>query len=43
MISPNVAAAFTLIACAGAIILGGIHYSSGFSEGSAEARPTIPQ
>ena len=32
MISPNVAAAFTLMACAGAIVLGGIQYSSGLAE-----------
>jgi hypothetical protein len=32
MISPNVAVALALIACAGAILLGGIHYSSGLAE-----------
>jgi hypothetical protein len=32
MISPDVAGALALIACAGAITLGGIHYSSGLAE-----------
>ena len=37
MISPNVAAAFALIACAGAIALGGLHYSSRPGGDPAEA------
>ena len=32
MISPDIAAALALIACAGAIALGGLHYSSGLAE-----------